>query len=306
MPRIQKSKFPLDKPFEKQEATTPFSELALRLVVNFYSDAPVVIGTATVLCGHLLVTAKHVFNDALDYQELETAGKVSLDDHIVAIQLIPGSMTEYVVWDVVTATLDPMSDIALLHLGNNPSRSHHDKPPQGRSPIIAAFAPQIGETIAAFGYRLSRIEISKNSIGGNHIDLNDEPMASVGIVREIHEWKRDEVLLPFPCYRVGARFDGGMSGGPVFNENGALCGIVCLNLDGSHLDGEPVSYVSTLWPLFRLILSADRGDKFPRGVQYPAIELARGGQISVADFPRLDRWFKEKIEPLSKEDVVRP
>jgi hypothetical protein len=61
----RRSTFPLHKPFERQEPTTPFSEVVLRLVVNFYSDAPYIVGTATVLCGNLLVTAKHVFNDIL-------------------------------------------------------------------------------------------------------------------------------------------------------------------------------------------------------------------------------------------------
>jgi hypothetical protein len=158
------------------------------------------------------------------------------------------------------------------------------------------FAPEIGERVAAFGYRRSSIQVSKNAAGGNHIDLNDEPMTSVGVVREVYEWKRDSAVLPFPCYYVGARFDAGMSGGPVFDETGALCGIVCTNLDASHLVGEPVSYVSTLWPFFRLMLSADRGNNFPRGLRYPAIDLARGGQIKVTDIPRLERWFADHIK----------
>jgi hypothetical protein len=299
------SKFPLDRPFERQEARTPLSELALRLVVNFYSDAPFVVGTATVLCGHLLVTAKHVFSDILEnYSILHNQQGTTLDKHIVAVQLIPGpTTTEYVLWDVANATLDPASDIALIHLAPNPARSHHNNSVQWRQPTIAAFPPEIGETVAAFGYRHSKIQVSKNADGGNHIDLNDEPMVSVGLVREIYDWGRDSVFLPFPCYRVGARFDAGMSGGPVFDEAGALCGIVCSNFVGSDLDGEPVSYVSTLWPLFRLTLSGDRGDGYPRGVKYPAIELARGGQVRVVDFQRLDRWFAEMARIRTASDT---
>jgi hypothetical protein len=297
MKRPQLSTFPLHKPFEQQEPTTPLSEVALRLVVNFYTDSPFVVGTATVLCGNLLVTAKHVFTDILgsSYPIEQNNTAMTVDKHIAAVQLIPGTEMEYLIWDVASATLDPSSDIALLHLATNPGRSHPGNPHQWRQPFVNAFPPDVGNTIAAFGYRLSTVQISKNAAGGNHIDLNDEPMTSVGIVREIYEWRRDGRFLPFPCYYVGARFDAGMSGGPVFDETGALCGIVCANLQGSHLDGEPVSYVSTLWPLFRLVLSADRGDKHPRGVQYPAIELARGGLIGVTDLPRLERWFADHI-----------
>lgn len=298
MKRTRLSTFPLHKPFERQEPTTPLSEVALRLVVNFYTESPFVVGTATVLCGNLLVTAKHVFTDILGPKHFLGArsAAVTVEQHIAAVQLIPSDgQIEYVIWDVVGATLDPASDIALLHLGTNPGRSHLEKPHRWRQPLVSAFPPDVGETVAAFGYRLSAIQISKNADGGSHIDLNDEPMTSVGIVREIYEWKRDSKFLPFPCYHVGARFDAGMSGGPVYDETGALCGIVCANLQGSHLDGEPVSYVSTLWPLFRLVLSADRGDKYPRGIRYPAIELARGGQIRVTDLPRLESWFADHI-----------
>jgi hypothetical protein len=220
-----------------------------------------------------------------------------LDKHIAAVQVIPGAEVQYVIWDVFGATLDPASDIALLHVDTNPGRSHPQKPHEWRQPRVQPFAPEVGDAVAAFGYRHSSIKVSKNPAGGNHIDLNDEPMVSVGVVREIYEWRRDNFLLPFPCYYVGARFDGGMSGGPVFDETGALCGIVCTNLDGSHLDGEPVSYVTTLWPLFRLMLSADRGRGLPRGVRYPAIELVRGNQIRAVDVPRLERWFAEHIDP---------
>lgn len=295
MPRI--STFPMHKPFEKQEPTIPLSEVALRLVVNFYSDAPQVVGTATVLSGNLLVTAKHVFKDILSKCPSPNDQAFEIDAHLVAIQILARPEPEYVIWNVFGGILCPVSDIALLQLATNPGRSHPDSTHQWVCPRVNPFAPEIGERVAAFGYRKSLVRISKNSDGGNHIDLDDEPMISVGIVKEIHEIQRDSALLPFPCYQVSARFDGGMSGGPVFDETGSLCGIVCSNVDGSHLDGEPVSYVTTLWPLFRLIISADRGDSYPRGVRYPVIELARGGQISVPDLPRLNRWFAERIDP---------
>ena len=104
-------------------------------------------------------------------------------------------------------------------------------------------------------------------------------------------------MLPFPCYRVSARFDAGMSGGPVFDEYGSLCGLVCANVDGSHQSGESISFVTTLWPLFTLIVDGDRGDNYPRGVRYPAIELARDGQIHIADRSKLIEWFEAHIDP---------
>ena len=197
----------------------------------------------------------------------------------------------YAIWDVTESMFQDSSDFALLRLGANPARSEVDEPHQWKQPIVNPFAPDVGERVAAFGYRRSRIVTSINSQGGRHIDLDDEMMASVGIVRERFEFRRDRRMLPFPCYRVGGRFDGGMSGGPVFDEFGSLCGIVCSSFHGPEREGEPISHVATLWPLFGLGIDFDRGDKYPRGVQYPAIELARGGQIKVSDLPRLENWF---------------
>ncbi len=291
VPRL--STFPLDKPFERQEPTTPLSEVALRLVVNCYTDAAFVIGTATSLCGNLLVTARHVLESACEGNSAGMKSSIEIDQHLAAIQVLPGP--EYVLWEIVDGILDPISDIALLRVGTNPARSNPENAAQWCQPRVNPFAPEVGERIAAFGYRKSIVKVSKNSEGGPHIELNDEPMVSVGAVREIFEMRRDQ-RLPFPCYQVSARFDSGMSGSPVYDETGRLCGLVCSNIDGSHIDGEPVSYVTTLWPLFRLILDWDRGDKYPRGLRYPAIELARGHQIAVPDLARLEAWFAQHVQ----------
>ena len=165
------SSFPLHKPFELQNSTTPLSEIAYRLVVNFYSDNPYIIGTATILCSHLLVSAKHV----LDFNWADHAGNVNpRDEHLVALQQLPDG--QYIVWDIVAAIADPISDLVLLHLGSNPCKSHSDKPYQWKQFNVNPFSPKIGESIAAFGYRKSILNVSKNSNGGNHIDLNDEPI----------------------------------------------------------------------------------------------------------------------------------
>ena len=293
-PRV--SDFPLHKPFEKQKPSTPLSEVALRLAVNFYAKEPLVLGTATVVGGNLLVTAKHVLSGIISETLGPDAATGTIDKHLAAIQILPGP--EYIIWDVVNATVDPVCDIALLHLGANPGRSDPDKGQQWRTLRVNPFAPAVGERVAAFGYRGSAVRVSKREDGGNHIDFDDEAMRSVGVVSEIFTWRRDS-MLPFPCYQVSARFDGGMSGGPVFDETGCLCGIVCSNFKDSHLHGDPVSYVTTLWPLFRLKIFQDRGNGYPRGVSYPAIELARGGQISVPDLPTLESWFAEHVKQVS-------
>lgn len=291
--RRRLSTFPVDKPFERLEPDAPIAEVVLRLIAGFYSDTPLVVGTATILCGYLLVTARHVLL-SVPGLDASPAADSAVDQSLAAVQVLPGP--EYVVWDVVSAIAHPNSDLALLHTSSNPRRSDSVGKHSWRAPTVNPFAPNVHERVAAFGYRRGRASASKNSMDGLHISVDDEFMSSVGVVREIHEWHRDQVMLPFPCYQVSARFDAGMSGGPVFDEYGSLCGLVCGNIEGSQQSGEPISFVTTLWPLFTLMIDGDRGDNFPRGIRYPAIELARDGQICVAEHSRLMDWFRTHID----------
>ena len=52
--------------------------------------------------------------------------------------------------------------------------------------------------------------------------------------------------MPSPCVEVDMETLGGMSGGPVFNEEGHLVGVV-----SSSFDGGP-SYITLIWDALRL------------------------------------------------------
>lgn len=290
LPRL--STFPLHKPFERQDPTTTLSQIGLRLVENFDTDHPVILGTATMVSGHLAITARHVFDEIWGHAPAAAAEEVGKD--VVAVQILPGP--EYVVWQVMTGVGHPVSDLALLHLEANPRQSNPLRRPLLQKVRVNPFAPQVSERVAAFGYCNSTVAISKNPDGSNHIDVNDEAIVSVGEVKEIYPWQRDKWTLNWPSYQVSARFDAGMSGGPVFDETGSLCGIVCSNLDGSHLNGEPVSFVTTLWPMFALMVDFGRGAS-SAPTRYAALELAREKRITVTDFDELNDFFLKHLGP---------
>ena len=278
------SKFPLHKPFERQPSKSECQRVVLRLIVGFDTERAYIVGTATVICGHLLLTARHVIEEALQ-RESVSGSETPTVENIVAIQIVPGP--DYVVWHVLKGWLCPQTDLAFLQVASEPSTSAISPKVKWTHPVIRAFPPTVGESVAAMGYRKSMIQVSKNDQGGLHHDLKEELIASVGVVREVFATHRDRTQLPFPCYQVSNRFDAGMSGGPVFDETGALCGLVCSNVAGSHIDAEPISYVTTLWPMFHTTISGDRGDAYPRGVTYPVFELARDKIIGVVDYPEL-------------------
>jgi hypothetical protein len=272
------STFPLSRPFERQDASTSLSEFSLRLIADFYPDSPTVVGSCVIFCGHLLLTAKHVLTD---YVYSDRAGHT-----LHAVQILQGP--QYAVWPVVRGWSHSSSDLALLHLAERPDTTDMAAKIEHRQFVIDPFPPQIGESVAAFGYHSSQIKVSKNPNGSNHIDLRDEPTMSVGRVKALYPKGRDKTMLPFPCFEVDARFDGGMSGGPVFDETGAVCGLVCSGFHGAHENGPPISYVATLWPIFGMTISANRGECYPRDVNYPVVQLARGGQVRVPDRSMLE------------------
>jgi hypothetical protein len=107
---------------------------------------------------------------------------------------------------------------------------------------------------------------------------------------------RDSVMLPFPCYEVNARLDPGMSGGLVIDELGAVCRLICSSLPVSGPDQEAVSHITTLWPILRTIISANRAGNYPKGLRYPMIDLALDGFIHVIDLAVLNpKDFPEQV-----------
>jgi hypothetical protein len=54
--------------------------------------------------------------------------------------------------------------------------------------------------------------------------------------------------------------------------SGALRGLVCAGYNFAHPDALPLSYVATLWPMLTRVISMDRGEAYPRGVEYPMID----------------------------------
>ena len=81
-------------------------------------------------------------------------------------------------------------------------------------------------------------------------------------IPESCDWARDSALLRIvhtPIYLADP-------------TSGALCGLVCAGYNFAHPDELPLSYVATLWPMLTRVISMDRGEAYPRGVEYPMID----------------------------------
>jgi hypothetical protein len=271
--------------FKRQSDDTPVSEFALRLVVQYPDGETHPIGTGTVVLGHLVLTAKHNLDDIVErFGARQTNEGLEVGEYAVRlIQIMPGP--RYVIWNVFSAWMSAESDLALLHLGLS-GQSAPEQPIVWRQPPIRALPPRAGSVVAAFGYHSSLTKTTRNEDGSYHLDLRDEPATATGVIEEILPQGQPAGRFTFPCYRVAARFDAGMSGGPVFDEMGCLCGII----SGTYgvTDDKPLSYVAMLWPMLRMLISENRPHPHAQNVSYPVIDLALMGLLFVVDLSDLD------------------
>jgi hypothetical protein len=269
--------------FQDGKPGDPIQEMALRVVVELPNWEFQVMGTAVLIGGYLGITARHVL-DAVNQ-------RFGSSCELVLWQVLPSGPT-YRLWNVMTAWRCPTTDIALLHLASAPRiYSTVETPIEWKTPRLRAAPPSPGEKVVAFGYREGSIAVAEDANGVHHIELNDIGTTSAGEVGQVFPERRDASMLTFPCFEVRAQFDHGMSGGLVVDENGALCGLICAGYKFDDPQELPLSYAATLWPMLMTTISADRGDNYPRGIRYPVIDLALGGQISVTDLDRFDANF---------------
>lgn len=276
--------------FRDASPKDPIQEIALRVVVELPGWEMHVIGTATLIGSFLAVTAKHVIDAMLGKfgAKRRSPKQIEVEGYSLRLyQVLP--RPAYRVWNVFRTWTCP-SDIAILHLRLDRT-SEEDARVEWRVPRLRVLPPPSGQKVLAFGYRESKIEVTEGTDGTHHIVLNDVGTTSVGEVGRIFPERRDSSMLTFPCFEVYARFAPGMSGGVIIDEAGALCGLVCAGTSFADPKATPLSYAATLWPMLTTMISADRGDAYPRSVEYPMIDLALDGLIHAVGLEELDPAF---------------
>jgi len=109
--------------------------------------------------------------------------------------------------------------------------------------------PKVGEKIIGFGYYQSQAILTAEVVEGKQVaEYKQETAFTTGEIVEIHSPKRDSSMLTFPCFQTSARFELGMSGGPIFNEKGFVCGVICSGYKEATDENGHVTYSSMIWP----------------------------------------------------------
>lgn len=223
-------------------------------------------GTAVMIGPGIAMTARHVIEDFFkQYDNREfIEGKPHSTERgtFSLLALHPLSGAQWVV--NLNYFIKEKPDIAFLWLLPDNEQA------KNRTSIFATINldfPLLGKGIFAYGFT----DIEGHDPGPT-IDFGNGMkrvlVYSTGIVKEIHDEYRDTGRLSFPCFQTDARFDGGMSGGPVFNENKEVIGLVCSSLPATAEFEEHISYASILWPSMLIPISVpfpnqDLPDRYP-------------------------------------------
>jgi hypothetical protein len=298
-----KHNLPPTPAFRDALPTDPIQEIALRVVVELPGWQFHVIGTAVLIAGNLAITANHVLEAIIDrFGGNRTTTNVDINNYSVRLyQVLPGPI--YRIWNVLRAW-GCATDIAILQLELHRT-SHPELKVDWRVLPLRAVPPPPGHKVVAFGYRESRITVSETADGTHHIDVRDIGTTSIGEVGRVFPERRDSSMLTFPCFEVLARFVPGMSGGLVLDEEGIVCGLICAGTEFEDPNTAPLSYAATLWPMLRTLISVDRGNSFPRGVEYPVIDLVLDNLIRVIGLEHLDaRFFPGRVLPKLSDPPV--
>lgn len=271
------SKMSIIPSFVDKPLTSSFTEYVFGLAAykhNFYFPS----GTATIIAPNLLMTAKHVVEDfylrfdksRIATPEIGRSINLNATFNIVAIQILERGK-KGALWEVRKIYLSSTTDIAFLLIS---PASKEALAYEWKIPVIDFSPPKEGTRVDCFGFRESRVKLKESEL-----EWFDIPTHATGIVKEIHHEYRDKSRINFPCFQTNARFDGGMSGGPVIDESGALIGVISSNLPPEDETGEHISYVALIWP--SLLTPIDiTVEGLIINIPYPIYDLAKYGILN--------------------------
>ena len=250
-------------------------------------------GVATFINGNLAVTCRHTLDDFLEKigmltsvdEQMTHVGKVTFSNVGHSLTGIQHTEREAALWSIRRAFKSDYSDLALLLVApaSEGARRLTDAC-VGVATVRLAF-PKIGEKLTAYGFPHSRVlESSKERLA-----IKMDSYTSEGIVEAVHPTGRDK-LMPFPCFQTSCRFDSGMSGGPIFNSGGELCGVI-----GSGYDVEdgasPIGYGIAIWPILSMTINANLpGEREDQLYTVYDLALRKEKYLHVADLDMIERF----------------
>lgn len=236
-------------------------------IATSVGGSPRRVGTAFYFSrtGHLL-TARHCIDEALKSddrgRELATRRQpIRPESQLLVIRRMDDSSQKINALPVLTmVSPEPADAVALC-------TEFREKAPQVTLPISFAL-PDVGSTVHCFGFPRGEGELFPAQLH-----------AVEGRVRAYFPPLFSRGYMKGPCFLVEAEVQPGMSGGPVVNSAGAVCGVVSAGA-GLFFD-EPAYLVTPLYPfvLTNLPTHLKPAVNFDLNLTLPLLELCGAGTV---------------------------
>jgi S1-C subfamily serine protease len=209
------------------------------------------------------VTARHVIEDLAADPDLDPLLFLPKSIHDASENLFVGLSIEQV------AMAESHSDVALLRVDLRTA----EVPINGTlSHVrIGLRRPELGQRMLALGY-------PKQVILDGEYFVRDF-RATSGLVMEVFDDQRDAGLGSFPSFRMTGLLEHGMSGGPVFSQNGDVVGVVSWGWPPQD-DIPPDGYAASIAGLAELRIDLQDDEGIER--EFTFAELVQIGAITTA------------------------
>lgn len=212
---------------------------AIAVLARLESSAMKAIGSGVMVAPGLMLTATHVLEE-LDESNAIILTFVPSGDGRLWLPVSSSNARSSVSPSVIGPSVSLNSDIALVSCElASEAYAHH---PLMLAPMTTDLSLP-GQRLWAYGFRDGDVVGGASQI---------TPYVSSGLVTQCFPNGRGS-MFPTPCIEVDMEAYGGMSGGPVVNENGELVAIV-----SSSFDGGP-TYATLIWDALRLNVTRSRG-----------------------------------------------
>lgn len=251
--------------------------------LSFFRDNWLTIeGSATLVAPGVAVTAFHVIEELIEHI---VSGQLQM-------RLFCPAQKDSIVWNVRVIRRVENHDLALLSLTPSTQLTARRRVTHLG---MCAIPPPVGETVMISGFRAGTDIVpvtddvyfpmeENNALHGIRL------LRSVG--RVVKQDRNHNILI-----QIDAPTEGGMSGGPAFNEKGECFGVLISSI--TFEDGTGLSRIQALWPSFstRIPSQIFEGDVTVQA--YPAVK------ISGMDRIRIDELFPDvfRVSLLSAIEV---
>lgn len=248
-----------------------------------------------IMSNGLMMTARHVIEDFLKEKVQKRDSSGYYNNVWLYVMYVSDEISEenwmYIWWprQIINASTNDSIDIAIFWL----QWMYKDNEPFlfNTTAKLHLWVPKVDSNILWFWYHSSKGEFTWEVREGKTIvNYSQETVLTEWIIEEIiwKQWFRN-----FPHFQTNARFEPGMSWGPVFIENWSVCGVICSSVKGMTDETWFISYVSLLWPSV-MLTTMTRFSEW-------------GDEENVSIYELIKKWFIHTDESIDNiQSVMNP